>query len=241
MASLKAGAEGALRAAILAAADSNVIAAVIRRYGMTLGARRFVAGEHIDECVQTLRGLNDAGFRVNTTLLGEGVTGANAAEAVTDEYVEILDRLASEELDASLAVKLTHLGLAIDEELARRNVERLARHARAHGISLRIDMEESEWVDATLRIFRRLLEEGHDHVGAVLQSYLYRSEADLESLLPLRPNLRIVKGAYLEPPEAAMPAKSDVDAAYLRLAERSLEDGGYTALATHDDRIIRHV
>jgi proline dehydrogenase len=101
-------------------------------------------------------------------------------------------------------------------------------------------MEDSPLVDVTLRIYRRLRESGHDNVGAVLQAYLRRSEDDLESLLPLRPNLRIVKGAYREPPEIAYPRKQDVDAAYARLVERSVAEGGFTAVATHDERLIAH-
>ncbi|MGH3024122.1 MAG: proline dehydrogenase family protein, partial [Gaiellaceae bacterium] len=106
------------------------------------------------------------------------------------------------------------------------------------GNFIRIDMEYSALVDPTLRIYRRLREAGLDNVGTVLQSYLYRAPQDLEELLPLKPNLRLVKGAYLEPPEVAYPKKEDVDAAYLRLVERSLTAGGYTAIATHDEQMI---
>jgi proline dehydrogenase len=108
----------------------------------------------------------------------------------------------------------------------------------ALGNFVRIDMEESAHVDATLRIFRRVREEGRENVGTVLQSYLHRAESDLEALLDLAPNLRFVKGAYLEPPEIAYPSKEDVDAAYGRLVERSLAAGGFTAVATHDERLI---
>src|SRR5207244_5320419 len=103
-----------------------------------------------------------------------------------------------------------------------------------------IDMEESEWVDATLRIYRRLRDAGSENVGIVLQAYLYRSEVDLASLLQLRPNVRLVKGAYLEPPDVAYPRKQDVDAAFVRLLERSLRESGSTAVATHDERLIEH-
>jgi proline dehydrogenase len=96
-------------------------------------------------------------------------------------------------------------------------------------------------VDDTLRIYRRLRADGHDNVGTVLQSYLYRSEADLADVLPLNPNLRLVKGAYLESPAVAFPRKADVDRNYVRLADRALREGGYTAIATHDERIIHHV
>jgi proline dehydrogenase len=168
---------------------------------MRLGAGRFVAGETIDECVRALRALNERGLAANTTLLGEDV--ANEAEAVADEYVRILERLHAERLRANVALKLTHLGLHVDEEVAHANVRRVVESAARLGNFVRIDMEYSSVVDATLRIFRRLREAGHENVGTVLQSYLHRSESDLEALLPLRPNLRFVKGAYLEPPTIA--------------------------------------
>jgi proline dehydrogenase len=128
----------------------------------------------------------------------------------------------------------------LDEDLGYANVERLVSSAATFGNFIRIDMEDSSLVDATLRIYRRLREACHENVGTVLQSYLYRSEQDLESLLPLRPNLRIVKGAYKEPPEVAYPKKADVDAAYVRLIERSIAEGGFTAVATHDQQLIDH-
>ena len=155
-------------------------------------------------------------------------------------YREILERIAAEGLRTNVALKLTHLGLAIDEELAYRNVAELAGAAAGLESFVRIDMEESRHVDATLRVYRRLREEGRENVGAVLQSYLYRSEDDLRALLPLAPNLRLVKGAYLEPAEVAYPEKADVDVAYVRLLEASLRGGGFTAVATHDERLIEH-
>ncbi len=211
-----------------------------RRHGRRLGAYRFVAGESLDECVQVLRRLTAAGFKTNTTLLGEGVRDPETAAAVEDAYLGILDRLAAEGLPTNLSLKLTHLGLDLGEEVADRHLRRIVARAAELRTFVRIDMEESNRVDATLRIYRRLREDGCDNVGAVLQAYLYRTERDLESLLPLRPNLRLVKGAYLEPPQVAYPRKADVDRAYVRLLERMLLDGGYTAVATHDDRIIAH-
>jgi proline dehydrogenase len=119
-------------------------------------------------------------------------------------------------------------------------VRRLVERAAELGNFIRIDMEYSAIVDATLGIYRRLREAGLENVGTVLQSYLFRTEGDLEALLPLQPNLRFVKGAYLEPPEVAYPQKPDVDLAYVRLIERSLSGHGYTAIATHDERLIDH-
>ena len=229
-----------LRSLILAAADSPRLQRFVTRYGFRLGASRFVAGETLDDAVLVLRRLNENGLLTNTTLLGEGVRDEAETRALVTTYREILDRIQTERLRTNLAVKLTQLGLSIDEELAHRNVDELVGHAAQRGNFLRIDMEESQHVDATLRIYRRLRESGHQNVGAVLQSYLFRSEADLAALLPLAPNLRIVKGAYLEPPEIAYPKKSDVDAAYVRLVETSLAGEGSTAVATHDESLIEH-
>ncbi|MDX6451094.1 MAG: proline dehydrogenase [Gaiellaceae bacterium] len=201
---------------------------------MRLGANRFVAGETLDECIAVLRRLNDQGLHANTTLLGEGVLEPTQTEAVVASYRGVIERIAAEGLRANVALKLTHLGLEIDEELAYANIRRLLEL----GSFVRIDMEQSQFVDATLRIYRRLRDEGIDNVGTVLQAYLYRTPDDLESLLPLAPNLRLVKGAYLEPERVAYPRKADVDAAYATLVERMLRGGGHTAVATHDERLI---
>ncbi len=227
-----------LRTAILSSSASAPVSRLAGRYGMRLGASRFVAGETLDECVLVLRRLNEAGFHANTTLLGEDVRDRPQTEGVVDEYFRILDRLHAERLRVNVALKLTHLGLDLDEELAHANLRRIVERAAELDNFVRIDMESSRAVDATLAIYRRLREEGHDNVGTVLQSYLYRTPHDLEALLPLRPNLRLVKGAYLESPDVAYPRKEDVDAAYLRLVERSLRGDGYTAIATHDERMI---
>jgi proline dehydrogenase len=229
-----------LRGAILAAADSPRIQRFVGRYGMRLGAARFVAGETLDEAVVTLRRLNDQGLRTNTTLLGEGVENREATGRVVEAYEKVLRRIAVEKLQTNVALKLTHLGVLIDEELAYGNLERLVAEAARLGNFIRIDMEDSPLVDVTLGIYRRLREAGHDNVGTVLQAYLYRSEDDLASLLPLKPNLRVVKGAYRERPEVAYPRKEDVDAAYARLVERSIAEGSFTAVATHDERLIDH-
>jgi proline dehydrogenase len=237
---LPATTNAALRKAILAAAGSDRLGRFVKRHGMRLGAGRFVAGVTLDEAVTVLRRLNDDGLHANTTLLGEGTGDEAGARRVVDQYRTILRRIAEERLRCNVAVKLTHLGLPLGEDLAHDNVAAVVQEAAAQGNFVRIDMEDSPWVDATLRIYRRLREAGHHNVGTVLQAYLYRTESDFDALEPLEPNLRIVKGAYLEPPEVAYPRKADVDAAYARLVERSLERAGHTAVATHDESMIRH-
>jgi proline dehydrogenase len=232
---------GLPRSAILHAADSSTLQRGVRRYGMRLGAGRFVAGETLDECVVVLRRLNEAGFHANTTLLGEAIEDREGVARVVESYVAVLDRLADEQLRANVALKLTHLGLSFDEDAAYENVERLVAHAHECENFIRIDMEQSEFVEPTIRIYERLRAAGHANVGTVLQTYLYRTPDDLERLLPLQPNLRIVKGAYLEPAAIAYPEKADVDRAYAELVERALEAGAYIAVATHDESLIAHV
>ena len=234
----RAAVNAALRKAILFAADNKAVKRFVRRYGMRLGAGRFVAGETLDDSIAALTKLNEQGLYANTTLLGEAVHERAAVDAVVAEYIRMIDRIAG--MKANVALKLTQLGLDIDEELAFANVKHLCEHAAALGEFIRIDMEQSSVVDATLRIYRRLRESGLDNVGTVLQAYLYRTPDDLESLLPLQPNLRLVKGAYLEPPDVAYPQKSDVDAMYARLLEKMLSESGHTAVATHDEKLIEH-
>jgi proline dehydrogenase len=165
---------------------------------------------------------------------------ACAGEAVVVEYERILARLSAEGLGTNVALKLTHLGLTIDQGLARENLERIVATAARLGSFIRIDMEESRHVDSTLAIYRDLREKGLANVGAALQACLRRSESDVRELLPLRPNLRLVKGAYLESPRVAFPAKRDVDVNFLRLIEAALDGEGFTAIATHDERAIEH-
>jgi proline dehydrogenase len=230
-----------MRRSILALARSKRAGRFVSRYGMRLGGARFVAGEDLDAALDVLAGINEKGMYANTTLLGEDVSTREEAEQVVVAYEQVLDRIAERRLKVNVALKLTHLGLLLDEELAFENVARLVDRAATHRSFIRIDMESSAFVDVTLRTYRRLRESGRDSVGAVLQAYLYRTEKDLDELLPLKPNLRLVKGAYLEPASVAYPEKADVDRAYLELIERAMRGGAYTAVATHDENAIEHV
>jgi proline dehydrogenase len=239
-ASVGSSTNAALRKAILAAAGDRRVRRFVGKHGMRLGAARFVAGETLDEAVVVLRGLNERGLAANTTLLGEDTATEAEAAAAAAEYERILERIHAEDLRVNVALKLTHLGLELGPEVARVNLERVVARAGELRNFVRIDMEASPWVDATLDIYRRLRAAGHDNVGVVLQSYLYRSPHDLEELLPLELNLRLVKGAYLEPASVAYQHKADVDAAYARLLERALAGGAYTCVATHDERMIEH-
>src|SRR5438874_6087210 len=155
----------ALRSLLLAAADSPRLQRFVQRYGFRLGAARFVAGESLDAAVPVLRRLNERGLLTNTTLLGEGVPDEAATREVVAAYREVLDRIRAEGLKTNVALKLTHLGLAIDEQLAYENAAALVEHAAGVGNFVRMDMEESRFVYATLRIYRRLREAGHENTG----------------------------------------------------------------------------
>lgn len=232
--------ERPLRAAILAAADSGAVQRAVSRYGMRLGARRFVAGERADDFLDVTRALNSEGFSVACGILGEGVRNASEAQEAARQYCAMLQTFARGSLDANVAFKLTHVGLDIDPELAFRHASEIAEQALAGSNTMRLDMEQSRYVDATLAIYRRLRER-YPNVGFVLQSYLRRSADDLISSLALAPNVRLVKGAYLEPPDLAFASKAEVDANYVRLAEIALTNAGYTAIATHDPKMIEAV
>ena len=229
-----------MRAAILAAADSPSVRSIVSRYGINMGAKRFVAGESAEDFLRAARDANARGFAVAGGILGEGVRDRKEAAAAADEYCALLRAFAERNIDANVAFKLTHVGLDIDPELAFDNAARIAETARATGNTVRLDMEQSSYVDATLATYRRLRER-FAGVGFALQSYLFRSFGDLEAMLPLHPNLRLVKGAYLEPATIAYARKPEVDKNYLRLAELALSSDGFTAIATHDPSIIDRI
>ncbi len=234
-------ANAVFRRAILAGSLNPLVRRVVARYGMRMGGARFVAGEDVAQALPTLAELDRQGFHTNTTLLGEAISDRDAVERVVSEYERVLRAIGEQGLRTNLAVKPTQLGLDIDEELVVANVRRLAALSAEQGKLVRMDMEDSRTVDATLRVYRRLREDGVENVGTVLQAYLHRTLDDLESLLPLEPNLRYVKGAYRESPSVAMQDKAEVDEAYWTLVRRALESGSYAAIATHDERVIERV
>jgi len=200
-------------------------------------AARFIAGEELETALEVIRRLNAEGFMVTLDLLGESVGQAAEAEAACQAYIQLLDRLAAERLDSHVSVKLTQLGLAIDEELACRHLSMLCECAARYRNFVRVDMEGSAFTESTLRVFRAV-NASRDVVGVVIQSYLYRSEKDVEGLLKSGARIRLVKGAYDEPREIAFQRKKDVDRNYSRLMAMLLASGIYHAIATHDARLI---
>lgn len=200
-------------------------------------AGKFVAGETLAEALAAARQLNEDGFRVTLDLLGESVHAREEAEAAAAEYRTSLDEIDASPAESTISLKLTQLGLDIDEEFCYRNLLGIVRHAAGLGNFVRIDMESSEHTDRTLRIFHRVFAE-HRNVGIVVQSYLYRTEDDVKELVRVGAPVRLCKGAYKEPPSVAFQAKADVDANFVRLMRLLLDGGCPTAIASHDERMI---
>jgi proline dehydrogenase len=203
---------------------------------------RFMPGEEIDDALRAAAALQADGFTTILTKLGENLAGVEEAEQVTQHYLDVFDRVAAAGLDAQVSVKPTQLGLDLDRELCYRNLERLLERAEARHNFLWIDMESTPYVDPTLALYRAARERSAK-VGLALQSYLYRTAKDIEDLLPLGPAIRMVKGAYLEPPDLAYPKKPDVDENFYRLCTRLLgadarQSGTLLHIGTHDPALI---
>ena len=204
--------------------------------------RRFVAGDTMSEALEVVRTLNRQGLWAAIDFLGESVFERETAQAHRNEYLRLLEAIAREGLQADISLKPTALGLDIDFEFCYENLHTIAARAHQYGIRVEIDMESHPYVDPTLALYRRLREAGFD-VLVALQAYLYRTEQDIRDLMPLAPRIRLVKGAYDEPPSVAFPAKADVDANFVRLmrlmfSPEAREQGVYPAIASHDEKMI---
>jgi len=203
---------------------------------------RFVAGSCLEEAVPAVREFAAQGIRATLDLLGEGVTLPAETEVMRERYIRVLRDIRECGLDSSISLKLTQLGLEIDPGLCRRNFRSILEEAVSLGCFVRIDMESSAFTQATIDLFREHLAEfGPRHLGIVIQACLYRSEGDLSELCRLGSNIRLCKGAYMEPEIVAFPRKRDVDRNFRKLAEIMLLSGGFAAVATHDEKMIDHV
>lgn len=232
-----------LRSLILAAAGNDAIRKAIATAPGTRGVvDRFVAGEHGADAVKAVAALVDRGLTATLDYLGEDTTDKAQAEATVQAYLELLDRLHAEDLSpkAEVSVKLTALGLKVDEQLAADNAFRICAAADQCQTTVTIDMEDHTTTDQTLRIVRSL-RETWPGVGAVVQSYLHRTEDDLKELAVPDSRVRLVKGAYAEPPEVAFQETHEVDLAFVRCTNQLLTGGGYPMFATHDPRLIKIV
>jgi proline dehydrogenase len=200
-----------------------------------LFSSRYIAGSSLDDAVRVVRRLNSEGMAATIDVLGEEISHADEARTIAREYRRVFDEIEREQLDSNVSVKLTALGLKLSYELCRENLLDVL----SQGRFVRIDMEDSTTTDATVRLYRELREAGHDNVGVVLQAYLRRTLEDVRALADLKPNVRLCKGIYVEPPSLAYTDAGSVRASFLQCMDALFESGAYVAVATHDEALIR--
>ena len=232
-----------LRALFISLSESRSLRSIAEK--SAIGHRlssRFVAGTQVADAIRTAAELKKKGITVSVDNLGENVTNTEEARASAELYHQLLDQIAANKLEANVSLKLTHMGLDVDEKLARDLVTGLVQQAASLNPPnfVRVDMEGSPYTQRTLDFVHELHRmPGHaGRVGAVIQSYMLRAEADVEKLLADRIRIRLCKGAYKEPPDIAFQKKSEVDASYIKLMKILLKSGVYHGLATHDEAII---
>ena len=210
-------------------------------YGMATSrgfARRFIAGERVEEAIEAARVLQGRGLRLTLDYLGESVATTDQATAATREYLRLFDAVVASGIERNVSLKLSQLGLAIDKATCVDNMRRILDPAQRHEFFVRIDMEGSDYTEVTFEVFETLWSLDYRNIGVVLQSYLYRTERDLRRMNELGARVRLVKGAYQEPASVAYQQKADVDAAYLRQMRLLLDHGVYPAFATHDEALL---
>ena len=201
-------------------------------------SERYIAGEELDDALVVVRRLNGEGKLATIDVLGEEIANADEARAIAGAYRETFEAIERGRLDSNVSVKLTALGLKLGYDLCRENLEAVVRHAATRDNFVRIDMEDSSTTDDALRLYRELRAAGHDNVGIVLQTRLKRTLADVRELAELRPNVRLCKGIYVEPPEIAYRDFDSVRASFVQVLEELLGAGCYAAIATHDEWLV---
>ena len=201
-------------------------------------SEHYIAGEELDDALRVVLALNAEGKLATLDVLGEEVTDPEEARAIAAAYREAIDAFARGRLDSNISVKPTALGLNLSYELCHENLESVVRHAAGYGNFVRIDMEDSSTTDDTLRLYRELREAGHENVGVVLQARLKRTIDDVRALAELRPNVRVCKGIYLEPPEIAFRDFDAVQASFVQTLKELLDGGSYVGIATHDEWLL---
>jgi proline dehydrogenase len=235
---------GGAKAIFYALSRSSHLKRLASRYGMrseTGFARRFVAGETIEDAIAVSHGLQSQGLLLTLDYLGESVKTLDEAAAATREYVRLMDLIVAAGIERNISLKLTQLGIDVDRATCVDNLRRILEPGGRNGFFVRIDMEHSRYTAATLEIFETLWEQQYRSIGVALQAYLFRTERDVHRMNALGARVRLVKGAYKEPPSIAYRQKADVDASFLRLARLLLDEGTDPAIATHDERIIAEV
>jgi proline dehydrogenase len=227
-----------MRATLLKLSSSKGLARWVTSHNTTRRmARRFVAGEELDQAIAAARVCNQNGLKVSLDLLGESVSNGEEARRARDMYYVVFDRIAAEKLDANVSLKLTQLGLDLGDALCQELVESIVERAASYGNFVRVDMEGSAYTQRTIDLVKRARAKT-PAVGVVVQAYLKRTADDVPGLLAAECRMRLCKGAYKEPPDIAFAAKSDVDANYVRLMQEMLPSGVYHGIATHDPKMI---
>ena len=224
-----------------ALAGSRTLKQLASRYGMRNSnsfARRFIAGETVEEAIDAARSIEAAGMTETLDLLGESVATMSEADSATRAYLKMFDRIVGAGIGRNVSLKLTQLGLTIDRATCVDNLRRILDAAAAHQFFVRVDMENSPYTQVTLDVFETIWQQGYRNAGIVLQACLKRSAADAERMNALGARVRLVKGAYQEPKTVAFQSKADVDASFVEIMQLLLEHGTYPAVATHDPDMI---
>jgi proline dehydrogenase len=222
-------------------AGSRPLKTLASRYGMRGAhgfARRFIAGETVEDAIEAARQIERSGLMVTLDFLGESVASIAEADRATRAYITVLETIAAAGIERNISLKLTQLGLTIDRATCVDNLRRILDAAAARDFFVRIDMEDSPFTAVTIEVFETMWQQGYRNAGVVLQSYLPRSEADAARMNTLGARVRLVKGAYREKRDVAYQSKADVDAAFVRIMEILLQEGTYPAIATHDPAMI---
>ncbi len=229
-----------LRRTFLWLSERRSIFDFVKRNGVARRiASRFVAGETVGQAMAASRALNDAGIKVTLDLLGESVANAEATRVARNEVLETIGAIGTQSIDGGVSIKLTQLGLDIDESLCRENLSDILETANRHGVFVRIDMESSEYTERTLRMFYDHVQPRYsEHSGVVIQAYLRRSDHDIEELIARNASVRLCKGAYAEPASVAFHDRREVSMSFVRLMEKLLVEGHRPAIATHDDALV---
>jgi proline dehydrogenase len=232
--------DAASKALFYSLAQIDTLRRLASRYGMQPGgfARRFIAGESVEEAIAAVEDLPARGLRLTLDYLGESVASFDEAQAAAVEYVRIINAIVQSGIERNVSLKLTQLGLDVDLATAIDNMRRILEPADAYGFFVRIDMEDSPYTDRTLRVLETLWQQGHRGLGTVVQSCLLRTPRDVQRLNELGVRVRLVKGAYKEPKTVAFQDKSQVDAAFVELMGELLDRGNFPAIATHDAAMI---
>lgn len=227
-----------MRNFFMALSQNNYLNKYAQKYGYRLVAEQFVAGLDVDSVIQTVQRLNETGISCTVDHLGEFVTDRRVSLEATENIITLLERIHDEKLDCHVSVKLTQLGLDIDEGFCLSNMQKIVRTAAQHHIFVNIDTEDYAHYDGTMRILKELKKE-FTNIGTVVQAYYFHADDILDELVDSR--LRIVKGAYKEGTQIAYQSKDEIDANFLRLAKRRLRGNAFTSIATHDHRIINEL